>query len=283
LLTLHPSINEFDTINTSLREVRLSDSPHYEALSYSWVTEDGDDTKSSNLYCDGKLLPITKNCEAALRRLREEEARMLWIDAIYINQADNNERGHQVGLMESVYKNASSVQIYLGEPYPDICGETGRPVAEIVAEFLATFGDEMKVLSEDHPRFQGVENFITFREFTRQSDAATASECWEISPIIRGLRDLTSRRWWQRMWAVQEASLAKIAFILWGHGSISYPAFIYLYKASVDSQNVNTLWPLTFHNSGDHLEISKHHWGISRRVKPPEHQLEVIINALKRA
>jgi hypothetical protein len=65
LLTLHLSINKFDTINTSLREACLSHSPHYEALSYSWATEDGDDTRSSDIYCDGKLIPITKNCEAA--------------------------------------------------------------------------------------------------------------------------------------------------------------------------------------------------------------------------
>jgi hypothetical protein len=186
--------------------------------------------------------------------------------------------------MASVYKNAFSIQIYLGEPYPDTCAETGRPVADIVVEFLATFGDEMKVLSEDHPRFQqDVEKFITYREFTRKADAAAASKYREISPIIRGLRELTSRRWWQRMWAVQEASLAKQRLSF----GVTDPYLMQCSHISTRSQFIPRTFQLGHHFLGTILEIicgfRNPIGAFSRRLKPPEHQLEDIINALDRA
>src|SRR5690349_9713533 len=81
-------------LRISLQEIRLQDKSLYEALSYSWATEDGDDSRSVSLDCDGFCIYITKNCEAAIRQFRLAHAiRIMWIDAICINQADFHERG----------------------------------------------------------------------------------------------------------------------------------------------------------------------------------------------
>jgi hypothetical protein len=85
LLTLRPSISKLNNIKIDFYELRLSDSPYYEALSYCWATEDEDDTRSSALNCNGKVIPITKNCEAALRRLRVSHRRAPTLESRALN------------------------------------------------------------------------------------------------------------------------------------------------------------------------------------------------------
>ena len=61
--------------------------------------------------------PITTNLEAALRYLSYSDVeRVLWIDAICIDQSNVEERNHQVPLMKTIYSNADAVQVWLGEP-----------------------------------------------------------------------------------------------------------------------------------------------------------------------
>lgn len=88
--------------------VNLADRPAYEALSYTWADRTGDASLSSEVFCGGKAIAITKNCEAALRRLRlKGRNRRLWVDAICINQNDTSEKNHQVKLMSKIYTSAA--------------------------------------------------------------------------------------------------------------------------------------------------------------------------------
>ncbi|KAH6625904.1 heterokaryon incompatibility protein-domain-containing protein [Boeremia exigua] len=94
--------------------LELSDLRHtnYHAVSYTWATEDGDETKTQQVLIDNKILSVTKNCEAALRRLRKHGPHSrFWIDAICINQSSTAERNHQVYLMDKIYQNAMRVHI----------------------------------------------------------------------------------------------------------------------------------------------------------------------------
>ncbi|KAF2443286.1 hypothetical protein P171DRAFT_331521, partial [Karstenula rhodostoma CBS 690.94] len=69
----------------------------YEAVSYTWATEDRDTSLSGVLHCTSGTIPITSNCQAAIRRLRKICAeRRLWIDAVCIDQNHIAERNHQV-------------------------------------------------------------------------------------------------------------------------------------------------------------------------------------------
>lgn len=66
-------------------------------------------------------LTVTRNLEGALRRLRSCSLdRILWIDALCINQKDVQERGQQVQLMARIYASARQVLVWLEE-------ETGDP------------------------------------------------------------------------------------------------------------------------------------------------------------
>ncbi|XPS80550.1 hypothetical protein M3J07_012526 [Ascochyta lentis] len=107
-----------DTIRCTIECVDLEDHPHFDAVSYTWATEAGDNTRSPDICIDDEYrIHVTKNCEAALRHLRRPDcARKLWIDSISINQYDTKERGHQVGFMGRIYESASTVQICINDP-----------------------------------------------------------------------------------------------------------------------------------------------------------------------
>jgi hypothetical protein len=60
-------------------------------------------------------LPVTRNLSTALRYLRDPlKPRVLWIDAICINQDDFHERGHEVGHMDMIFRKARQVIAWFG-------------------------------------------------------------------------------------------------------------------------------------------------------------------------
>jgi hypothetical protein len=84
----------------------------FDALSYTWATEDGDYSKTGRINCPDGVIPITENCEDALRQLRLPYLpRQLWVDAICIDQTNVKERNHQVGLMDQIFRAAGRVHI----------------------------------------------------------------------------------------------------------------------------------------------------------------------------
>lgn len=91
---------------------RLSQCPRFEALSYVWGSEE----KPCKIGCgEGGTLAVTRNCFAAIKRLRKLGSLVVWIDAVCINQENNLERGHQVKNMPDIYRAAAKVLVYLGE------------------------------------------------------------------------------------------------------------------------------------------------------------------------
>jgi Heterokaryon incompatibility protein (HET) len=95
-------------VSFDLIHVPLNDPPSYKALSYRWSS------KMARVSCGGGHLQVSANCKAALKRLNEED-RLLWVDAISINQGDDIERGHQVALMSQIYSHAEGTIAWLGE------------------------------------------------------------------------------------------------------------------------------------------------------------------------
>jgi hypothetical protein len=94
-------------------DARKNNEPKYEALSYAW----GEPTMSHTVreLASQATLHITSNLSQALRAIRyENRPRVLWIDAICINQSDLREKGHQVALMGQIYRDAQRVVVWLG-------------------------------------------------------------------------------------------------------------------------------------------------------------------------
>lgn len=123
LLTLLPSARFDSPIRCDLQEVSLDDDVKYEALSYVW----GDPGPDHTVLVDGdKTLEVTPSCLEALRYLRAAKwgrRRVLWIDAICIDQrhdgdGSTRERNHQVKMMGDVYSRATRVLAWLGPGEP---------------------------------------------------------------------------------------------------------------------------------------------------------------------
>lgn len=118
LLELQPSEDPDVELRCRLYAVELYDpeTPFYEAISYTW----GTNTLSHTLVVDmdgGTLthLLITTNLSDALRRLRSHDTpRVLWADAVCINQRDDAEKSRHIPLMTDIYRGASGVLVWLG-------------------------------------------------------------------------------------------------------------------------------------------------------------------------
>src|SRR5271169_1833250 len=78
--------------------------------------EDGSRRPIKLLYVNVLPLRIGSNLAAALRKLRDrQQERVLWPDAICINQNNWTEKGRQVPIMRDIYANARQVIVWLGE------------------------------------------------------------------------------------------------------------------------------------------------------------------------
>jgi len=116
LLRLMPHKNEKADIKCQLFKYSLQDSGKrnhlYEALSYAW----GGSDKPLFISIKEHKLPVTVNLHTALSRLRDRSlTRIIWIDAVCINQDDPKEQGDQVKLMAKIYSKANRVIVWLGE------------------------------------------------------------------------------------------------------------------------------------------------------------------------
>ncbi|QKD55470.2 heterokaryon incompatibility protein-domain-containing protein [Fusarium oxysporum Fo47] len=92
--------------------------PSYSALSYTWADDKGDTSLSNLIFLneEQKVLRITRNCDRALRSLRQKNKSVfIWVDSICINQSSPSERSHQVALMKTIYSKAATVHAYVGE------------------------------------------------------------------------------------------------------------------------------------------------------------------------
>jgi hypothetical protein len=113
LLQLLPSQQESSVIRCRIFESALlaTGTPRpFEALSYCW----GSDDRTHHVFVadvdkkEGQELKVTPNLYAALVRFRDHDiARVIWIDAICIDQTNDKEKENQIPLMAMIYGRAS--------------------------------------------------------------------------------------------------------------------------------------------------------------------------------
>jgi len=123
-------------ISCTLTKAVFSSPPPYESLSYTWgnayspkglsfiasFSEGKEEIQQHGheaLYTiklDGRDKRITHNLHAALQRLRHNrDTRVLWVDALCINQDDDDEKSRQVRTMSTIYSQASRTVIWIGD------------------------------------------------------------------------------------------------------------------------------------------------------------------------
>lgn len=130
-----------DEVAYKLRLGNMRNPPAYEAISYAW----GNPNIKVPSVCDGSLLEITPSLWEGLRHLRSErETRLLWADAVCIDQQNSREKNRQVMNMKKIYESATRVVVWLG--LDELC-EDGKSTKARVA---ADTPDEMTHALLDH-------------------------------------------------------------------------------------------------------------------------------------
>lgn len=89
-----------DRIDCRLTVTSLEVKPEFEALSYVW----GSTIDSEPIVLNGHEIKVSASLTSALRHVRStEQPRVMWADAISINQNSIQERNEQVALMKDIY------------------------------------------------------------------------------------------------------------------------------------------------------------------------------------
>ncbi|KAL8366340.1 hypothetical protein RB595_004895 [Gaeumannomyces hyphopodioides] len=115
-LELLPATDPSDELRCRLNVVDFDkDLISYEALSYTW----GDGEMTHHIYVSieegWRVLRVTENLWTALHRFRKHsKPRMIWADAVCINQGDVGERDSQIPGMVDIYRSAKRVLVWLG-------------------------------------------------------------------------------------------------------------------------------------------------------------------------
>ncbi|KAH8197230.1 hypothetical protein TruAng_008588 [Truncatella angustata] len=199
LLHLHPG-EPSDSVQVSVTTVSLDENPVYEAISYCW----GNPREVHEIVCGGASLSPTVSLFSALVAFRlPDRTRVLWADAICIDQTNNDEKGHQVSLMPRIYSLATRVLIWLG---PDEDGLEG--VEKTVSEALEFLPPDTHDAAELSRQTEALVNDMLERQ--QKGQPGLLSHNW------KPLASLLERPWFRRKWVVQETSLAREAIMYAG-------------------------------------------------------------------
>ncbi|KAH8762980.1 heterokaryon incompatibility protein-domain-containing protein [Hyaloscypha finlandica] len=210
LILSPPASSDDPELRCNLTTAEISDSPSYEAVSYCWGTE----ALTERVHLPSGILAITKNLATGLRRLRfRDRPRHLWVDAVCINQQDDQEKGHQVAFMAQIFRNAACVLVWLGEGNAEI--HAGIETIKRLADSAWKYG-----LSSDQPLFDVTQ--LTEKLWDENNGISDALLRLSGDIDYTSLNAFFAQAWFDRLWIVQEFVLASRVEILNCHDLLSY-------------------------------------------------------------
>lgn len=240
-----------EEIVCKLHTVALANEVEYESLSYTW----GDPDKVSDITIENHKCKVTVNLASALRRLRQQDtSRLLWVDAVCINQRNTQEKSHQVAMMGEIYERASQVLTWLGEPSTkdDSSGTIDVPSPpapdyelpliewgynESDVSLMRRFFTDEKAF-KDWPVVGALStlallakdchlNTLPFFQDPRYPDfniGVYPSTLWQQS--AKALKELLESPYWSRVWIVQEIVLGARVRIHYGRHVVPFEVFV---------------------------------------------------------
>jgi hypothetical protein len=212
-LTLDPGAEE-ELIVCSLNTHSLTNlGVEYEALSYTW----GSEADKAEIRVNNRSMPVTRNLFEALKALRlPDKQRVLWIDAICINQTDLRERDSQVNIMRHIYKGARAVIVWLG------------PAADNSLSALDLLVKLSTIREKRH-------DFGSYGVILRQALSSAGLPDFEDADG-KALKLLLERPWVRRVWVIQEVAVSKTSTVLCGDGETSWDVMANAARAIHEAQ-----------------------------------------------
>ncbi|PMD41902.1 HET-domain-containing protein [Hyaloscypha variabilis F] len=200
LLHLLPSENFTAPIRCKIFHSSLDKSPGYEALSYVW----GNPNVTQDVLIHERSQAVTKNLELALRHIRlPKKKRILWVDALCIDQSHVIEKNHQVAQMRDIYLNSKRVVVWLGE----------EGSAQAAIKFC-------RKLKQKNFSISGMPN----DQFQKNLEA-----CHDL---------FIERAWWNRRWILQEVLHDRRVQVYIGKIEIAFDELCQYFEAYDSSKTV---------------------------------------------
>ncbi|KAJ8133054.1 hypothetical protein O1611_g570 [Lasiodiplodia mahajangana] len=165
-----------DPIQVQVQQVPMSTKQEYIAISYAW----GDRIALRTIFCEGKHIQIPINLYRAFTYMRHPLYPIqLWVDAICINQQDEVEKSRQVRRMRSIFTKAKKVAVWLGQ-------DIRKSAKNVFQTMDAMVKQDFGVVPPPEDLF------------------------W------RDVERLFRKKWFSRIWCLQEVVLAADADVQWG-------------------------------------------------------------------
>lgn len=191
----------------------------YMAVSYVW----GDESERMTIGINNASVKVTHNLYQFLKQMRSQKywRGPYWVDAICINQSDDEEKSNQVSMMSRIFSETWLGIVWLGPQSDD---------SHMAFDLFEGF--EAKI--------QEVHNRRTFPNARALKDvwfgdylASSSPRAWQAA------FKLWSRPWFHRIWTVQEFVLPYDLDILCGPRRLSWRTLLTFNNAlqSLDAQN----------------------------------------------
>ena len=231
LLELLPGSGK-DKIHCRLSSARLPELPAYEPLSYFW----GSPAYTIEIFINNESFFVTRNLGAALIWLRRPDTvRVLWVDAICINQEDKLEKRDQIPLMADIYQRGKQTIVWLGEH--DRRTRRAFAMLETMAQYVNSVSNEELVRLEPD-KWRLLQKAMK-RKNSPDVEASDVKR-FRFNPVywttmIRSWHarmSLFERPWFKRVWVVQEIAMSQHAIVVCGRYAISWSALENAYRMS---------------------------------------------------
>ncbi|ENH64963.1 Heterokaryon incompatibility protein 6, OR allele [Fusarium oxysporum f. sp. cubense race 1] len=200
VLFIQPGVNE-DTLVASFELLDLNAANiRFEAISYQWSECGG---QKAPMRLVGEQMSMNAYLRSILLHLRREQhIRVVWADALCINQSDHAERLQQVSIMQKIYSQAFRVIGFVGKDYThaSMCFNAIKALTSAWFEVRKSFGQDDSTSSTPGNIYGRVMNEASMGRIV----------------------EVFQSGYWKRLWVVQELVSSRRAIIRWGDAEMSW-------------------------------------------------------------
>nr|OQO32597.1 hypothetical protein B0A51_00161 [Rachicladosporium sp. CCFEE 5018] len=188
-----------------LKAYQIVKVPRYTAVSYCW----GYPADQVDIIVNKARMTIGCNCEYVLQQASWYGGGLYWIDAICIDQSNDDEKASQVQMMGAIYRAAHNVLACVG---PHVEAEKSA----MLCQYLRDHESILRGFADKIQPGQGVAKFAEMQTGTagaallKKFAAVRYHSVLEVQePVIPALLAMLQRTYFRRTWVAQELYMAR--------------------------------------------------------------------------